>query len=84
MKLNIADNFCNDNEIIHTYQHVKYLGVIIGENKKLLQDLNWNVNIDKFRNVLNTGKMRDLTVYGRIIVYTATAVPVYQSMFYRY
>ena len=52
----------------------------------MLQDLNWNVKIDKIRNVLNMWKMRDLTFYGRIIVlkmlaasqivYTATVVPV--------
>ena len=69
MKLNTVDNFVHDNAIIYTDdQPVKYLGVYVGENKKLLQDLNWNVKIDKIRNVLNMWKMRDLTFYGRIIV----------------
>ena len=68
MKLNIVDNFVHDNDIIYTDQPVKYLGVYVGENKKLLQDLNWNVKIAKIRNVLNMWKMRGLTFYGRIIV----------------
>ena len=87
MKLNIVDNFFHDNAIIYTDQPVKYLG----ENKKLLLDWNWNVKIDKIRNVLNMWKMRDLTFYGRIIVlkmlaasqivYTATVVPVPKHFF---
>ena len=53
MKLNIVGKFFHDNDIIYIYiyiymdQPVKYLGVYVGENKKLLQDLNWNVKIDK-------------------------------------
>ena len=67
MKLNIVVFLFFNNYIIYTDQPVEYSEVYLGENKKLLLDLNWNVKIYTIRNVLNMWKMRDLTFNGKIL-----------------
>ena len=65
---------------------IKCLGVHVGKNSCDLEALNWQGKIAKIKHTLDLWKMRNLTLYGKVVVikhlvtsqlvYMATAVPV--------
>ena len=74
MTLSSARELTNDSNIEYTQDPVKCLGIYVGENKKELDTLNWNDEIDKIANILNIWKMRNLTYYGKVVIVKILAV----------
>ena len=66
MKLNIKHFEIGD--LILTENPVKYLGVYVGKNNVAIQELNWNNTVEKIKNTLDLWKMRNLTLYGKVVV----------------
>lgn len=47
---------------------IQILGVYIGQNLELCENMNWKKLLSKIKNICNMWKQRDLTLQGRIIV----------------
>lgn len=47
---------------------IQLLGIWIGRNKKLCENLNWENKIDKISKLLNFWKMRHLSLHGKVSV----------------
>ena len=69
-----------------TTDPVKYLGIYVGKDKRKQEKINWDNKLIKIQSIMNMWKMRNLTVYGKIviikslvisqIVYAATVIHV--------
>ena len=55
-------------EIPFTKDPVKCLGIYIGHNSKACFEKNWENNITKFENTLNSWKQRKLTLFGKVLI----------------
>ena len=69
-----------------TTDPVKYLGIYVGKDKRKQEKMNWDNKLIKIQSIMNMWKMRNLTLYGKIviikslvisqIVYAATVIHV--------
>ena len=57
-----------------TNEPIKCLGLYIGGNEKLREDLNWTKKLSKFDKLLERWKERKLTIFGKVIILKALAV----------
>ena len=84
MKLNISEKTVEG--LKFTENPIKCLGIYVGKNIQEIENLNWEGRSEKIRGILDSWRMRNLSLYGKVtvikhliisqMVYTATAVPV--------
>ena len=57
-----------------TTDPVKHLGIYVGKDKRKNENMNWDNKLIKIQSILNMWKMRNLTLYGKIVVLKALVV----------
>ena len=56
------------NKLDWSEEPVKYLGIYLTKNKYQSEQLNWFAKLEKVRSILKFWKMRNLTIYGKVVI----------------
>ena len=77
MRLNINEE--NVERINLSDDPIKCLGIYVGKNSHEVENLNWEGRVEKIKGTLDLWRMRNLTLYGKVIVikHLVTAQMVY-------
>ena len=54
---------------------LRCLGIYIGYDDVMKKTLNWDTKVESIRNLLNSWKQRDLTLFGKVVIIKQLAIP---------
>ena len=54
---------------------IKYLGVFVGHDKEFAYKKNWLNKLDQLQKLLDVWRIRNLTIFGKVIILKSFAIP---------
>lgn len=61
--------------IMWSKSYIRYLGIYIGHDKIACDNLNWTSKLEKFQKLIDSWRLRKLTLFGKITIIKSLALP---------